>query len=111
MPVFCIVGKYPDEVVSWNLNLTNAHYSSYVAAFLLATVVLYFLQSGKFIVIKNWNTKPFQIVDLGIPCSLGIRIQPTFALVRVVSLLMKGYELSYATASLNAGSSCIQWGI
>ena len=25
--------------------------------------------------------------------------------------LIKGYELSYATGSLNAGSSCIQWGV
>ena len=46
-----------------------------------------------------------------LPGGLGIRIQPTFALVRVVRELIKGYELSYATGSLNAGSSCIRWGI
>ena len=27
------------------------------------------------------------------------------------SRLIKGYELSYATGSLNAGPSCIQWGV
>ena len=46
-----------------------------------------------------------------LPCGLGIRIQPTFALVQTLAELIKGFEMSYASGSLNAGSSCIQCGL
>ena len=46
------------------------------------------------------------------PCGMGVRIQPTLALRRVLrGRLFKGYELSFTTGSLHAGSSCMQWGV
>ena len=45
------------------------------------------------------------------PVVWGLEFSQRLPLCVCKSRLIKGYELSYATGSLNAGSSCIQWGV
>ena len=63
--------------------------------------------------VNLWIKRILILIDCPVVCPVvwGLEFSQRLPLCVGKSRLIKGYELSYATGSLNAGSSCIRWGV